>query len=418
MRRWVTTVAALAATCAWLSASIEPSAWSVVDRDDVRVITNASAAMAASTLTAVLQMRSQLQQVASADVRSPLRVFAMKDADSLSAVAPPQFRRGDIHTFGFSNTGPHAAFVAVRMNVPEADAMRVLRHEYVHTVTASQFPDAPAWLDEGLSEFWGSMIVEHDRLIIGRPIARHVDQLRRRKWLPLAAVLKQRRGTVPSNQDDLSLFYAQSWAMVHYLLFASKAPGALAFMPDTHSLPAQFESELRHYVSADAMRETSMAWRPPATVMAQVETMPASRALAEQAFMVVSSERPRPALAMARRALSLDPDDALALEVMGTYYFLTNDHDQARDWLAHAFAKVPSYPSALYLSLLATTPGDAERYLAAAVKARPESDVAWQRLGSIFSSDGRLDAARQWCRQLWSGKAGWLALAHLPPCES
>jgi len=325
--------------CCLVSAVVSgDSTWSLVESGAIRVVTDDSPATATAVLEELVLAQSMLRQIASADAQLQLHVFALKDRKSLSKFAPQRLKRGDIHTFGFSHTGPHAAFIALRTDRPAAARVETLRHEYAHVLTAALSPDAPAWLDEGLAEFWSSIVVEGGRLVAGRPVARHLNLLRKRKWLPLQSMLSQRRGSLPSSPDHIELFYAQAWAMVHYLMLGPDANGFPSFIPSTSPLPGQFDSLIRQYVVAGAFREASVPWSPPADSRAIASTLPEARALAERAYLLVSGEQPGSALAVARRALALSPNEPLALEVIGTYHFLNNQPEQAREWLTRALA--------------------------------------------------------------------------------
>lgn len=404
MRRCHTSHVAATVLACWLS-SIEPAAagqtWSVVESGATRVITDDAPAVAESLADEVLLTRSMLKQLASIEPHSPLHVFALKDRNSLTDFAPQRLKRSNVHAFGFSHSGPYSAFIALRTDRPEALRSETLRHEYAHVLTAGLSPDAPAWLDEGLAEFWSSIVVEGDRLIAGRPVARHLELLRKRKWLSLDAVVNQRRGSLPSKPEHIQLFYAQAWAMVHYLMLGPDANGLANFMPSTSPLPEQFHSTIQRYVEAGRFNESAVAWHPPAASPARATSLSGARALAERADLLLSGEQPQTALAVARQALAIEPNEPLALEVTGTYHFLNNQPQQARDWLEKAVATgVTSHRAALYLSLLSTEPAERERYLTLAVARKPDSDVAWQRLAAIFESDGRLEIARRWCAAL------------------
>lgn len=290
-----------------------------------------------------------------------------------------------------------------------------LRHEYVHALTASRVPDAPSWLDEGLAEFWGAAVVDGDRVVIGRPVARHVKELRRRNWLPMSTVLNQQRGSLPSSPGQVPMFYAQSWAMVQYLLLEQDGGKHAAFVPAIDTWSSQFEASLRRYVADGGFREVSVPWQPPAALATMTSAISESRALAERANMLVSGAQLNGALAAARRALAINPGEALALEVVGTYYFLSNEREQARDWLDQALGARVTYRAALYMSLLATSPSERERYLTLAVLSKPDSMVAWQRLGDLLEQDGRLESSRRWCRLLSTPLLARLFLGHTTP---
>jgi tetratricopeptide (TPR) repeat protein len=216
------------------------------------------------------------------------------------------------------------------------------------------------------------------------------------------------------------MFYAQSWAVVHYLLLGrANQGGPLQFMPHHDTAPTDLEAAVRTYVDAGQFREVTVPSSlvvPARPVESEVSE---ARALAERAEMVVWGERPDAAVTLVHRSLALAPREPLALEVMGTYFFLRNQHDEARRWLTDAFdANHNNAASALYLALLSATPAERERYLMAAVRANAAMTVAWQRLGTIYEEDGRLDAMRRWCRLLLQGPLPSLLAPHLDRCQS
>lgn len=418
-RRWIARTALTLLACGLISvdASAASQTWSLVESGAIRVLTDDSPTVAIELVEELGVAQSMLKQIASVESQLPLRVFAVKDRKTLTELAPRRFKRGDIHTLGFSHTGAHAAFIVLRTDGPTALRAGTLRHEYAHVLTAAMSPEAPAWLDEGLAEFWSSVVVDGDRLVAGRPVAKHLELLRKRKWLPLDSVLNQRRGSLPSKPDQVTLFYAQAWAMVHYLLLGPDANGLTTFMPSTSTLPRQFESTIHQYVNTGRFREAVVSWQPPPRSRDSASMIPEARALAERADMLVSGEQPRRGFDVARQALAINPNEPLALEVIGTYHFLNNQPNQARDWLTRALATgTNSYAAALYMSLLSTSPADRERYLTLAVLRKPGSSVAWQRLAAIFEEDGRLEIARRWCREMSGQPLSWLFLRHATPC--
>lgn len=390
-------------------------AWSVVETGSVRAIAETPDA-AAAALDRIVEVQSMIEQAVSVRPTVPINVFAINDTKAFTEIAPSGLKRRGVVAFGFSHTGPLASFMAFRTNLP--NPIQTLRHEYVHLLTATQSPDAPAWLDEGLAEFWGSIVVEGDRLIIGRSVPRHLDALRKRKWLPLDAVLKQSRGALPSNPNQVSQFYAQSWAMVHYLLLGQDAGGPLRFMPSTTTLPSQFEAAVKQYVTGGHLREASMSWQAATRQPATVSVLSEASMFAERAHLLQWSERPTAALPLAKRALTLNPTETLALEVMGVSSFLNNHHAEAREWFGRAIKTGSAgYTTVLYMALLSSATADLEQYLVEALRIRPNSEVAWRLLAGVYRRDGRLEYARQWCDAVLRPVPSWLWLLPVVPCR-
>lgn len=391
------------------------SGWFVSERGALRVITNDSAATAAVVLADAERFEGAMQQAAGARADRPRRIFVLNSADSLSELAPWSLRRSDVRTFGFTQSSPHTAFVALRSDRPLDAMAAALRHELVHAMVASQAGEVPAWLDEGLAEFWGSLAIDGDRIVVGRAIDAHIAQLRRGDWLPLDKMTKLPHGSVPSGRG-VPQFYAQSWAMVHFLLLGQSGGNLTGWLPTSSTLPPNFDTSVRRYIAAAKWPTWSVVFDPSQREAPVVDALSESRALAERAAFLVFGQRPEAALTLARRALAV-ANEPLALETIGAFYFLNNDSQRAREWLTRsAAAGAPSYTAAIYLSLLSASAADRERYLIEAVRARPDSELAWERLGQAFRSDGRFAAAQRWCdARALSPLLQWLLL---PACRA
>lgn len=348
-------------------------------------------------IEALTTARAVMRQVADVELLPPVRAFAANDAASLKELVPQYWQGRGVRPLAASYTGPHNAFIAVRTDMAAPQQFSLLLHEYVHLLTEAHVPDAPGWLNEGLSEFWGALVVEGGQVIVGRPPAPHLKLLRTRTWLPLDEVDAQQRGELLLDSARASMFYAQSWAMVHYLLMGRNA-APLAFAPSGQQLTSQLDAASRAYVTEGKFREITIAYTPAGATPLPARAISEAHSLSERANMVVFGERPDATLPLVRKALSLDAREPRALEVMGTYYFLRNQPDSARVWLEQALEVNPgSHSSALYLALLATSAGDRERFLLAAVTAKPDLAAAWERLWTLYGEDGRGDQARRWC---------------------
>jgi len=92
-------------------------------------------------------------------------------------------------------------------------------HEYVHYFVAERMgTGAPLWFNEGLAEYFSTFEIRDDLLVIGEPVSSHVRNLEHWRFLPFDRFLAVRTGADPLFLEDEPLFYAQSWALVHYLL--------------------------------------------------------------------------------------------------------------------------------------------------------------------------------------------------------
>ena len=100
-------------------------------------------------------------------------------------------------------------------------ALRMVLHGYTHLVTANASRALPAWVHEGLAEFYSTFAVTEDGKggLLGRAIRPHYALLLRSTLLPLEQLLTVDHTSDLYNEGQRrSIFYAQSWAMVHILL--------------------------------------------------------------------------------------------------------------------------------------------------------------------------------------------------------
>ena len=107
----------------------------------------------------------------------------------------------------------------------ERDAERAIYHEYVHRVM-SEDRSWPAWLREGVAEFYSTIQVRNggETVRVGIPIDEHLRFLQNTRLSPMDEFLDI--GSDPLHylgERDQGRFYAQSWALTHYLLL--RRPG-------------------------------------------------------------------------------------------------------------------------------------------------------------------------------------------------
>ncbi len=110
------------------------------------------------------------------------------------------------------------------------DLRRTVFHEGVHWyLSGSDLPN-PIWMEEGLAEVFSTFAVKKGRREWGQPIANHLVTLRSSKPLPLKKLLSVSRSSPLFNETQRTgLFYAESWAFVHYLLFSEHNHGRTLF---------------------------------------------------------------------------------------------------------------------------------------------------------------------------------------------
>lgn len=167
------------------------------------------------------------------DSPKPMIVIVTRDEDGMKAFLPAKFSGKDpFRPAGYYFPQEDRDYALIRLDVPHQDDQPyfVVFHEYAHSIIHRNFSTLPTWLDEGLADYFGATELHGKKLYLGRvPMAR-LATLRQEVRLPLEAVLTATQDS-PYYQEGTQAgpFYAESWALVHYLYMDPKARAAGLF---------------------------------------------------------------------------------------------------------------------------------------------------------------------------------------------
>lgn len=154
--------------------------------------------------------------------RRPALVFLFRDDASFQPFKP-RHNGQPAPVSGFHSEDPMDYAIALSRQNRDTATMRVLYHEYTHLLTARQFRHAPLWLHEGVAEVFSSFESDGDRFDIGIALTNHAFHLQRHPPLAVRALLPITRDSPDYNeQQRAGSFYASSWLLAHYLLFARR----------------------------------------------------------------------------------------------------------------------------------------------------------------------------------------------------
>jgi tetratricopeptide (TPR) repeat protein len=134
---------------------------------------------------------------------------------------------------------------------------RTALHELVHDLLRQSDSAPPLWLEEGLAEYFSNAVVQGDRVFTGDPIREHLKLLQRRGTMPLVELFAVK---AESAIGTSTAFYAQSWAVVDWLMGTSQS-AFLPFLRDVERGTAVDEALRTHYRKSVADLETSVRWR-------------------------------------------------------------------------------------------------------------------------------------------------------------
>ena len=213
----------LAAAAVPLSAADAlPGDWYEAKSDHFVIVGNAGEKRLRATAIHFEQVRAHFLDVAPLLARSaarPLPIFVARDRRTMKLFMPSLFEdRGRAPVAGRFVDLSMMQFVQLQADASEIWREQVVAHEYFHYLVNRMATRLPVWLDEGLAEFWGATQFTADSRVVGRLIEERLAWVRNRPLLPLDRLFAVDRSSAEYRGVDLApRFYAQSWALVHFL---------------------------------------------------------------------------------------------------------------------------------------------------------------------------------------------------------
>jgi tetratricopeptide (TPR) repeat protein len=169
----------------------------------------------------------------------PVTVISLKSDKQYGTVAPAKQSMAG----GFYVPGPDRVYIV--LNLFETDPWRAVAHPLAHYFLNYNYPPAQGWFDEGLAEYFGSIQIDKQVGMGGDPeLAPEwhediFDEVRRDPnvpqsltqlvsspvWLSMVDLFTMKHdGSGTREGTHNTLYYAQSWIVVHYLLNKNKLP--------------------------------------------------------------------------------------------------------------------------------------------------------------------------------------------------
>jgi hypothetical protein len=103
----------------------------------------------------------------------------------------------------------------------------VIFHEYIHHLFRATNQQPSVWFNESFAELLATIQVRRDRIEIGHANTATLARLQNEKLLPWETIFGARTvNAVYRDHGQSAMFYAQSWAFLHYLYFGEPKPPA------------------------------------------------------------------------------------------------------------------------------------------------------------------------------------------------
>ena len=154
------------------------------------------------------------------DAAVPTTVIVFRD-DASFVPFKPLYQGRALNLAGFFQSGDDVNYIAISLDPGDRISYSTAFHEYVHLYMRDGVPNAPLWLNEGLAELYGSLEFSRGEALLGASIPHYAYLLRTQKLLPLTTLFAvDTRSPHYNEQEKSGMFYAQSWALVHYLMMS------------------------------------------------------------------------------------------------------------------------------------------------------------------------------------------------------
>jgi tetratricopeptide (TPR) repeat protein len=266
----------------------ERDSWIRLDTDHFVVFSNAGERVARRTASNLERLRDVLSQIAAGtQLGSPQPMYIYLFSSRLSFVPyRPAANGKPMDVDGYFYSRDDAEYMVLRADAGEATD-DILYHEYLHYVLRNNFSNLPVWFNEGMAELYSTFQATDEYADIGRPDANHIRWLRENSLIPLAQLFAMDRNSKDYNEGyRRGVFYAESWALVHYLVLGNEArsaqtsrffhemtqgvPAPEAFRHTFNTDEAVLEKELRDYIHRSLFNYKRVPVKPESNIQARV----------------------------------------------------------------------------------------------------------------------------------------------------
>ncbi len=419
----------------------KPQTWTEVRSPHFVVVTNASAKQGRRVADQFEQERAVFQMLvphARLDPGVLFLILAVKDEKSLPDLLPAYWeKKGLMHPAGYFASGQDKHYVALRMDVQGDTPYHVLYHEYVHLLVRLNFEHIPVWLNEGLAEFYGNMSIGEKEVTLGNYSLSHLMQLRQSKLLPLDVLfLADAHSPYYNEENKASVFYAESWALVHYLMLGKDAAHSGQLVQYLKLIQEKKLDALEAARSAfgdlgQLFRTLSGYWRQESFPYLRMKSpalltdndfptreIPAAESLAVRGDFYVHTQRPVEARDILQQAQALDPKLASIYESFGLLALHEGNIAQATESFARAaeldsHSFLAQYFAAIAAIQQAGSPDDldrAETRFKRAIELNPDYAEAYSSLAHVYLLRGdNLEKALEFAQAAVSLEPGTIA---------
>lgn len=336
--------------------------WLAVRSKNFYLIGNASEKDIRAAAAKLEQFREALRRIfdkVNFNSPVPTTVIVFKDANSYNPFKPIKADgQIDKNIDGYFLAAEDANYITLSMEGDLNQSYETIFHEYTHFWVANNIgkSNVPPWFNEGLAEYYQNLKIESDRkIVLGRLQNEHVTLLSQNKLIPFDTFFNTGNYTLSQQGDDgAGLFYAQSWALMHYLrhgggarsgqlskfldLLMNGKPSREAFSEAFQTDYATMERELKKYVEQNSYAVTEINFQNRLVFDHEMRTTPLTEAEAKTYLgdLLYQFDRLTEAEALLSQVFLLNPNSSRARVSLGLIELAKGKFDAAEKNLAKA----------------------------------------------------------------------------------
>jgi Tfp pilus assembly protein PilF len=401
------------------SAFASPNQWVEVRNAHFTVLTDSNEKQARHILDQFETMRWMFQTLfplVNVDPVAPIVVLAARNERTFETLEPAVFlAAGQMKIGGLFLRTPDKNYVLLRLDAEQEHPYATIYHEYTHLQFSNDSQWMPIWLNEGIAEFVQNTEIRDKEVVIGEPSEDDILYLRQNRLIPLPVLFKvDAKSPYYHEEQKGSVFYAESWALTHYLFITDRKNGtnkigaywsllshhvdpvvaAEQAFGDLGSLQAALEEYIQRRIYMHLTLSSATA--PIDESSFKVRTLARTESDAARADFLAYVQRVKDARELLDAVIKADPNNAQAHETMGFLELRDGHRDEARKWYGEA-VKLDSQNFLAQYNFATLSMGqggteqgkEIEASLRAAIRLNPRFAPAYEQLASVLMSTDR-----------------------------
>ncbi|HZC22059.1 MAG TPA: tetratricopeptide repeat protein [Candidatus Binatia bacterium] len=352
---------------------------------------------------------------------APIIVLAVNDDRDFRALEPQEYlTKGSLQLGGLFLEAADKNYVLMRIDAEGEHPYAVIYHEYTHFLLRRSAEWMPLWMNEGLAEFYQNTDIREKDAALGQPSVEDILVLRQNRLLPLPTLLTVDRNSPYYHEENKgSIFYAESWALMHYIetgdaqqkthhlldyanLLSQKVDPVTAAAQVFGDLK-KLQADLENYVEHGSFRYFKLTTATDVDDSTfKVQPLTAAQGDALRADFLAYNSRNADAQALLDHVLQEDPKNVQAHETKGFLEFRAGNIEEAKKWYEQAVQlDSQSFLAHYYFAAMTMDRGPGadqqrvENSLRTAIKLNPSFDPAFDRLAVLLAMQRKnLDEAR------------------------